>query len=102
MRQALCMLAALVLGSLCMLAPAATAVPPASATAVVRAQSAPPTGEQPAAEPPSAGDEPSRGSLEENQRYTIGAAGAALIMLVFLMRKLRGKPYFGLSWRKRG
>ncbi|GAB3295877.1 hypothetical protein GCM10027563_37610 [Parasphingorhabdus pacifica] len=37
-----------------------------------------------------------------SQRYGIGVAGAVLIGLVLLSRKLRKKPIIGLPWKKRG
>lgn len=103
MRQAVHVLAVLVIGSFFMAIPVAVAAPAAAAAPVVHAQSASSTDGQSAAESslPESKEFP-QDLLGQDQRYAIGAAGAALIMLVLLVRKLRGKTYFGLNWRKRG
>ncbi|MDR7301350.1 hypothetical protein [Haloactinomyces albus] len=103
MRQAVRVLAVLTIGSFLMLTPVTVAGSAAPPAAVVHAQAAPPTDEQPAAELPQPGPEDSGPDLlGQDRRYAIGLAGAALIAFVLLMRKLRGKTYFGLNWRKRG
>lgn len=90
--------AALIVGFLLLMTPIATAAsgerePYGPAGVVVLAQSAPPSGQQPA---PPAG--PSQPAPAVSQRTVVGAAGVVLIVLVLLSRKLRNKPVFG-TWR---
>jgi hypothetical protein len=91
-------LAVLALGWL-LVAPTAVAAPagsqPRDPVASIAREQAPPT---PSQQPPGP-DQPEQ-QLPTPQRVAIGTAGAVLIGLVVLSRKLRKKPIIDLKWKK--
>lgn len=96
-------IAAIALGSSMAIAPAAAvAEPPQRAEAVQVQVQVQVHAQQPEPAPPIPEDGRSSNEPTTSQRYGIGVAGAALIGLVLLSRKLRKKPIIGLPWKKRG
>lgn len=107
MRRSASAFVVLAVGLFLLLAPVAEALPtvPENAANVlgsVRQQQPPPPPSQPTPQP--APDLPGspHPTVEQTQRYMIGATGAALILLVLLTRRLRKKPVFIVQWKKKG
>ncbi|MBA8826872.1 hypothetical protein FHX42_004251 [Saccharopolyspora lacisalsi] len=92
MNRAVRALAILALGWGLVLAPVPTLVG-SPVVAVAQEQHAPPSGDK----------QPGESGLSSNsgQRYVVGGLGAALIVVVLVSRKLRGKSMIGIRWRKR-
>ncbi|CAM05704.1 hypothetical protein A8924_6886 [Saccharopolyspora erythraea NRRL 2338] len=92
-------LAVLVIGCLFVLAPSAVAADAGHAVpaghAVLAQAPAPPPG--PAQQPGQQGPQ----QLPERQRLAIGVTGAVILGLVFVSRKVRGKPVFFVQWKKK-
>lgn len=94
------MLAATVFGCSMSLSPTVALAEPSQVGEAAQVQAAVHV-QAPEPAPPIPEDGTSRGDPTSAQRYGIGVAGAALIGLVLLSRKLRKKPVLWVSWKRK-